>query len=174
MQTNHPVVGDHIISLDRYPHLEEDQSLHDAVEIIKSYTIAPEELLRYSELLVLDGNHRLVGRVRLQDIILGIDPRFTGLAKVNKYEGKKSDVTNLVTLWEDSFFDECSKRRTKKIREFMSPVHHAVKVNDSLLKALAIMLSAGENALAVTDDDRVAGVIRLEEIFNAITNQCRL
>jgi Mg/Co/Ni transporter MgtE len=174
VQTDHPVVRDHIITLDGYPHLQDDQTLHDAVEVIKSYTHAPGERLAYSELFVLDGSRRLVGRVRLQDIIRGIDPRFNGLAKVEKYEGKKSDVTNLVTLWEDSFFEECSKRRTKIIREFMSPVQHAVKMGDSLLKALAIMLSANETVLAVVDDDRVAGVIRLEEIFNSITSQCRL
>ena len=174
MQTDHPVVRDHIITLDRYPHLQDDQTLHDAVEIIRSYTHAPEERLAYSEMFILGSSHRLVGRVRLRDIIIGIDPRFTGLAKVNKFEGKKSDVTSLVTLWEDSFFDECSKRRTKKIQDFMSPVQHTVKGSDSLLKALAIMLSENETVLPVVDNERVAGVVRLEEIFNAITSQCRL
>ena len=174
MQTDHPVVRDHIITLDGYPHLKDDQTLHDAVEVIKSYTHAPGERLAYSELFILDSSHRLVGRVRLQDIIRGIDARFNGLARVDKFEGKKSDVTNLVTLWEDSFFDECAKRRTKIIREFMSPVQHTVKGSDSLLKALAVMLSANETVLAVIDNDRVAGVIRLEEIFNTITSQCRL
>lgn len=174
MQSDHPVVRDHIITLDRYPHLNDEQSLHDAVEVIKSYTHSPEARLAYSELFVLDGSRRLVGRVRLQDIIRGIDSRFNGLARVDKYEGKKSEVTNLVTLWEDSFFDECSKRGTKKIREFMSPVQHTVKGSDSLLKALAVMLSANETVLPVVDNDRVAGVIRLEEIFNTITSQCRL
>jgi Mg/Co/Ni transporter MgtE len=174
VQTDHPVVRDHIIALDGYPHLQDDQTLHDAVEVIKSYTHSAEARLAYSELFVLDGSRRLVGRVRLQDIIRGIDPRFNGLAKVEKYEGKKTDVTNLVTLWEDSFFEECSKRRTKIIREFMSPVQHAVKMGDSLLKALAIMLSANETVLPVIDNDRVAGVIRLEEIFHTVTSQCRL
>lgn len=174
MQTDHPVVRDHIITLDRYPHLKEDQSLHDAVEIIKSYTHAPEERLAYSALFILDSNNRLVGWARLRDIIRGIDPRFNGLAKVDKFEGKKTDVTNLITLWEDSFFEECSKRGTKKVREFMSPVQHTVKGSDSLLKALSIMLSENVTVLPVVDNDRVAGVIRLEEIFNAITNQCRL
>jgi hypothetical protein len=174
VQNDNPVVSDHVIPLDRYPHLMENRSLGDAVEIIKSYTCAPEERLGYSELFVLNTNHRLVGRARLQDIILGIDPRFTGLANVDKYEGKKTDVTNLVTLWEDSFFDECSRSRTKKIREFMTPVRHTVKGSDSLLKALSIMLSTNETVLAVMDEDRVTGVVRLEEIFKTITSRCRL
>jgi predicted transcriptional regulator len=41
-------------------------------------------------------------------------------------------------------------------------------------KVLAVMLSAEETVLPVVDDDRVVGVIRLEEIFNIITKQCRL
>lgn len=174
MHTDNPVVKDHLIPLDRYPHLHEDQSLHDAVEIIKSYTAGAEERLRYSELLVLDANHQLVGRVTIQDIIMGIDPRFIGLDKVTKYEGKKADVTNLIILWEDSFFEECSKRRTKKIRDFMSPIRQNVKGSDSLLKALAIMLSTNESVLPVVEADRVIGVIRLEEVFKAITSRCRL
>jgi CBS domain-containing protein len=174
VHTDNPVVKDHLITLTSYPHLTEDQSLSDAVEIIKSYTAGEEERLKYSEMLVLDNNNRLVGRVTIQDIIMGIDPRFIGLAKVNKYQGKKADVTNLIILWEDSFFEECSKRGTKMIRDFMSPIRHTVKSGDSLLKALAIMLSANETVLPVMDADRVVGVIRLEEIFKAITSQCRL
>ena len=174
MHTDNPVVKDHLIPLDRYPHLHEDQSLHDAVEIIRSYTAGAAERLRYSALLVLDGKHQLVGRVTMQDIVLGIDPRFTGLAEVKKYEGKKTDATNLVILWEDSFFEECSKRGTKKIVDFMSPIKHTVKGDDSLLKALSIMLSANETVLPVVEGDRVVGVIRLEEIFKAITSRCRL
>jgi hypothetical protein len=35
VHTDNPVVKDHLITLDSYPHLTEDQSLSDAVEIIK-------------------------------------------------------------------------------------------------------------------------------------------
>lgn len=174
MQTDNPVVKDHIITLDRFPHLTEDQSLSDAVEVIKSYTDGSRELLRYREILILDAGSRLVGRVTMQDIILGIDPRFTGLAKVNKFEGQKPDATSLVILWEDSFFEECSKRRTKKIIEFMSPIKLTIRSSESLLKTLAIMLSVNETVLPVVDDSRVLGVIRMEEIFKAITSRCKL
>jgi CBS domain-containing protein len=174
VHSDNPVVKDHIITLGRYPHLKEHQSLSDAVEVIKSYTAGSAERLRYSGMLIVDDNNRLVGRVTMQDIVLGIDPRFTGLAKVNKYEGKKADVTNLVTLWEDSFFEECSKRGTKKIIDFMSPIKHTVKGDDSLLKALAVMLSDNETVLPVVEDDLVVGVLRLEEIFKAITSRCKL
>ena len=74
-----------IIPMKRFPHIDESQSLQEAVKALRGYTCGPNERMRYSELLVISEQHQLVGRVNLQSILKGLDPN---LAQVFKgYEG---------------------------------------------------------------------------------------
>lgn len=168
------VVKDFIIPLDRYPHLSDTQTLHDAVQIIQSFTCGPNDRLRYSELMVIDQQNQIVGRVTMQDILRGLDPRLVDIGNVKKFEGQHVEYANLSILWEGSFFVECAQKGGTPITDLMSPVQRFVKAEDPLLKALAMLLHANDVIMPVVDGDRVIGVIRLEEIFKAISTRCQL
>lgn len=173
MRSDNPVVKDFIIPLEKYPNLNENQTIHDAVQVIRLFICGEKDRLRYAALLVLNDQNQLVGAVTLRDILRGLDPRFRDFPKVKKFEGKGSEFPDLTILWEDSFFVECTKRSHVPVKDFMSPIHH-VKGDDPILKALSIMLSTNDDILPVVDKDRVLGVIRLEEIFNEINDRCKI
>ncbi|UCD66022.1 MAG: CBS domain-containing protein [Deltaproteobacteria bacterium] len=174
MASENPIVSDLVIPLDRFPHMYEHQTLHDAVEVINSFTCGGDDRLGYAELLILNERNQLSGRVSLQDILLSLDPRLKELARVKSFEGKVSEFPNLVILWEDSFFVECTKWSHIHIRDLMSPIKHIVKGSDPVLKALAIMINIQHAVLPVVDNKRVIGVIRMKEIFKSITAKCRI
>ena len=144
------------------------------MQTIQSFTCGENDRLRYPELLVLNDQNQLVGRLTLQDILQGLDKRLVEVPKVKGFEGKGSEFPNLAILWEDSFFVECSKKATNPIKDFMSPTKRHVKGGDPLLKALSIMLHSNDVILPAVDEARVIGVIRLEEIFKAICSRCKL
>lgn len=173
MSTDNPVVKDFIIPLEKYPNLNENQTIHDAVQVIRSFICGENDHLRYAALLVLNDQNQLVGSVTLRDILRGLDPRFREFPKVKKFEGKGSEFPDLTILWEESFFVECTQRSHVPIKDFMSPIHH-VKGGDPILKALSIMLSTNDDILPVVDKDKVFGVIRLEEIFKEINDRCKI
>ena len=162
------------ILLERYPHIQETQTLHDGVQIIQSFTHGENHHLKYSELLVINDRNQLVGRLTLQDILQGLDKRLVAVPKPKGFEGKGMEYPNLAILWEESFYLECSKKASLPVRDFMSPAKRYVKGSDPLLKALAIMLYAHDFLLPVVEESRVTGVIRIEEIFTAICGQCKL
>jgi len=56
----------------------------------------------------------------------------------------------------------------------MSPIKYTVKGDDPVLKALAIMTNTQNFVLPVVDEGRILGVIRLKEIFAAITARCKI
>jgi len=168
------IVRDLAIPLKNYPHLNEHQTLHEAVAAIYSFTCGETDRIRYAELLVLNDRNQLTGHVTLLDILQNLDPRLKEISNIKEFEGKGSEFHNLIILWEDSFFVECTKRSHIPIREFMSPIKHTVNGSDSVLKALAIMLKTKDVALPVVDGKRVIGVIRLKEIFKAIAAKCRI
>jgi predicted transcriptional regulator len=174
MASDRPVVRDLVIPIEKYPHVNEYHSLHDAVAAIISYTYGTNDRIRYDELLVFNDRNQLSGLVTLQDILQCLHPRLKEVSKGRKFEGKKQEFPDLTILWEGSFFVECTKGSKLLIKDCMSPIKHIVKGDDPVLKALAIMLKTKEVILPVIDEDRITGVIRLKEIFKEIANKCRL
>ena len=174
MASDNPVVRDLVIPLEDFPHLNENQTLHDAVEVLLSYTCGEYNRIRYAELLILNDRNQLSGRVTLQNILLNLDPRLKEVSKVKGFEGKGAGFLDLIILWEDSFFVECRKWSHILIKDLMSPIKHIVKGSDPVLKALAIMTNTQNLVLPAIDEGRIIGVIRLKEIFKAITARCKI
>ncbi|MFH2123370.1 MAG: CBS domain-containing protein [Pseudomonadota bacterium] len=174
MAENFPLVRDVTIPLDRYPHLNENQTLQDAITEIRSFAVGEKDRIRYSCLLIVNDRNQLVGRVTLYDLFHGLAPRLVEASKVEKFEGKNIDFPNLAILMEDSFFSDCKQQSRKKISEFMSEIPLFIKAEFPLFKALVIMLNTGNSILPVIDDDKIVGVVRMEEIFAEITRKCAL
>ena len=174
MASDNPVVRDLVIPLEDFPHLNENQTLHDAVEVLLSYKCGEYDRIRYAEILILNDRNQLSGRVTLQNLLLSLDPRLKEASKVKGFEGKGSEFLDLVILWEDSFFVECRKWSHIPIKDLMSPIKHIVKGSDPVLKALAIMTNTQSFVIPVAEEDRIIGVIRLKEIFTTLTARCNI
>ncbi|MCJ7601777.1 MAG: CBS domain-containing protein, partial [Desulfobulbaceae bacterium] len=69
---------------------------------------------------------------------------------------------------------ECSLRWSKPVSSFMSPVENTVSADTHLLQTLLIMLNTKDYNLPVVDNGMIVGVIRMEEIFKAISSHCNL
>ena len=169
-----PIVRDYTIPLERYPHLNEEKTLRDAAKVIQSFTAGENKQLRYSEALVVNDQNQLAGRMTLTDILHGLAPQLVESTRVQKFEGKTADFANLAYLVEDSFFKECSLRWSKPVSSFMSPVENTVSADTHLLQTLLIMLNTKDYNLPVVDNEMIVGVIRMEEIFKAISSHCNL
>ncbi|MDW7771786.1 MAG: CBS domain-containing protein [Desulfobulbaceae bacterium] len=174
MTPDKPVVRDYVIPLARFPHLHDTDTLKDAVELIFSFTCGESARLMYSELFVFNAQDQLAGRVSLQDILKTFDKRLVETPKVEHFEGKSTEYSNLTILWEESFFIECAKKHKIPLQEIMSPVKRIAKADDSLVKALSMLLHGDELVLPVVDGKSVIGFIRLEEIFKAVCGLCKL
>ena len=151
MASDKPVARDLAIPLERYPHLNEQHSLHDAVAAIQTYTYGENERLRYDELLVFNDRNQLSGLVRLQDILQCLHPRLKEAPKDKKFEGKASEFPDLTILWENSFFVECTKRSRIPITECKSPIKHVVKGDDPEPGLLAVLGRDFHKGLHVAD-----------------------
>jgi len=174
MTVHNPVVRDFIIPLDRYPHLLETQTLHDAFETLTDFSCGTNDRLRYSTLFITNHEQQLVGKITLQDMLMALDDRFAEAKKAGKFEGKGTEYPNLTILWEDSFFIECGKKKDIFLKNVMRPVTRFVKADDSLVKAISIMLYGNIEVLPVLDEDSIIGVIRLEELFRAVCSACKI
>ncbi|NOQ45224.1 MAG: CBS domain-containing protein [Desulfobulbaceae bacterium] len=169
------IVKDFVISIDKYPHITENQTLGDAVAEILSFKWGTgDQYLRFPCLLVINDSHQMVGRVLIEDMLRGLEPQLFKKFKDNGFEGKKSDQSDLAFLWEETFFKNCKKKHEKPIKEFMSPIGNKAKMTDSILKVLYVMLQDKLSTIPVVDENKVVGILRLEEVFSVITGMCEL
>lgn len=163
-----------LIPLENYPHLNENKSLYDAVQEFKEFTVEDTNRLRYAEMFVVNDDNQLVGKVDLNGIFHALAPSLFASEKVRKYEGKGAEFPNLAILLEESFLKTCGEQRTIPVKDFMSKIDHTVKPDTSMLKTLMLMMNAKNHTFPVVSDNKIVGVIRLEEIFLDICGYCKL
>ncbi len=167
------VIRDLIIPLDRYPHLNENQTLQEAIKVFMSFRAGHEERIQYAKLLVVNGQNQLVGKLSLVDIIHGLAPRLLEATKVDKFEGKDAEYPNLAFLYEEKTLAECGKNQLMPVKSVMQPIKFSLPADTHILKALVMMSHRNNFNVPVTDNESIIGILRLEEIFHAMcTTYC--
>ncbi|MBM9614849.1 CBS domain-containing protein [Desulfobulbus rhabdoformis] len=170
MSQNEKTIAGLIIPLEQYPHIQESASLEEAIIQFKEFLPDGHERVAHNQLLVINDKDQLVGRLTLMDIMRGFAPQLFGKTKVEHFDGKTGDFTDLALLLEESTFSECGKNRSKPILPLVQPIKLTLSRETHLLKALVMMSAHNELNVPVTENGRVIGVLRLEEIFLAMCN----
>lgn len=170
MDTKKSTIRDLVIPIDRYPHLNENQTLQEAIQSFISFRAGQQERPHYAMLFVVNDLNKLVGKLFLMDIMHGLAPRLLKGTKVDKFEGQEGDFLDLVYLYEMSTFTECGKNRDKPIKPLVHGIDFSLPADTHILKALVVMSKRNDFDIPVTDNGTIIGVLRLEEIFMAMCN----
>lgn len=170
METKDSTIRDLIIPIERYPHLNENQTLQEAIQSFMSFRAGQREHLHYNMLFVVNDLNQLVGRMFLMDIMHGLAPRLLDGAKVDKFDGKAAEYSDLVYLYEMSTFSECGKNRDKPIKPLIHVIDFSLSADTHILKALMMMAARKDFDVPVKENHNIIGVLRLEEIFMAMCN----
>ena len=152
-----------MIPLEDYPHIPYWFTLRQAMAIIREAAIKFEGAFEPRAVLVFDEKYQLMGILTLRDIIRGLEPRFmheTGLVKMDP---------NLAVLMGDLFGPGLREASQKPVSEVMSPIRIKTEGDDSIAKALFLMIQEKVGLMPVKQDNKVAGMIRLSDIFTEIT-----
>ncbi|AGF78496.1 cAMP-binding and CBS domain-containing putative signal-transduction protein [Desulfocapsa sulfexigens DSM 10523] len=175
MNSKTSIIRDIIIPLDRYPQLNENQTLQEAMETFRSFRAEQQDCACYKGILVVNDKNQLVGKLSLMDIMHGLVPRLVDATNVDKYEGKgkDSEFPNLSFLYEDKTFSGCGKNKQKSIKSLMKAITFSLPADTHMLKALVMMEHRKDFNVPVTDNGTIIGMLRLEEIFNSMcTSYC--
>lgn len=167
-------VRDLLIGIEEYPHISSERPLREAIAMLREYTCGPEEHLLYAEILVVDPEGRLTGRLTLRGILAGLSPKLFAPPGGKQFEGREDDFPNLTILWEDHFLKTCPAAAGRPVGEFMTPIAGGLKPTDSFLKALYVMIRRDERCLPVIEGGRILGMVRLKELFDAACEICSL
>jgi CBS domain-containing protein len=161
---NSKKVKDLMIPLEDYPHIPYWFTLRQAMAIIREAAIKYEGAFEPRAVLVFDEKYQLMGILTLRDIIRGLEPRFmheTALIKMDP---------NLAVLVGDLFGPGLREASQKPVSEVMSPIRVKVDGDDPIAKALFLMIQENVGLMPVIQDSKVAGMIRLSDLFTEITH----
>ncbi|HIP83043.1 MAG TPA: CBS domain-containing protein [Desulfocapsa sulfexigens] len=164
------VIRDIIIPLDRYPHLNEKQTLQEAIEACMAFRAGEQGRLRYAGLVVVNDKNQLVGQLSLLDILHGLVPHLMDAAKVRKFEGREMEHPDLTFLYEEQTFAVCKKHHKAPVKPLVKAIDFSLPADTHILKALVMMTHRKDFHVPVTDNGYIIGMLCLKEIFNAMCN----
>jgi CBS domain-containing protein len=152
-----------MIPLEDYPHIPYWFTLRQAMAIVREAAVKFEGTFEPRAVLVFDEKYQLMGILTLRDIIRGLEPRFmqeSGLIKGDP---------NLALLMGDLFGPGMREASQKPVSEVMSPIKITVQGGDPIAKAIFLMIKEGVGMMPVIQDSKVAGMIRLSDLFKEIS-----
>jgi CBS domain-containing protein len=153
-----------MIPLEDYPHIPYWFTLRQAMAIVREAAVKFEGTFEPRAVLVFDEKYQLMGILTLRDIIRGLEPRFmqeSGLIKGDP---------NLALLMGDLFGPGMREASQKPVSEVMSPIKITVQGSDPIAKAIFLMIKEGVGMMPVIQDSKVAGMIRLSDLFKEISD----
>ena len=156
-------VKDLMIPLEDYPHIPYWFTIRQAMAIVREAAIKFEGSFEPRAVLVFDEKYQLMGMLTLRDIIKGLEPRFmheTALVKADP---------NLTVLMGDLFGPGMREASQKPVSEVMSPIKVTIAGGDSIAKAVFLMIKENVGMMPVIQDSKVAGMIRLSDLFTEIS-----
>lgn len=161
-------VKDLMVPLESYPHIDATASLHDAIKVLEKELFdsqADGSRSRARAVLVQDTDGRVLGKLSLWDVLRGIEPRY----------GQK--IEPLVTI--DDYFlwthasaaGVAEKARSISVRELLQQHRQDEYISeDAPLDLATHQLVHGKlMSLLVKRGDRIVGILRLSDAFQAVT-----
>lgn len=159
-----------MVKLTDYPHIPYWMTVRDAIAMIHSVYDKKFGLGENRMILVFDQSYQLMGVLRLRNLLIGIEPKFLRKEEKSPYQGlRHSDYASLSALVEGTFTSKCKEEAAKPVSEVLTPIIATVDVNDSAAKAAFIMLQTDINLVPVMDGEKIAGVLRMSDVFNEFT-----
>ncbi len=156
-------VRDSMVPLTRYPHMPYWFSIRQAITLLRIAEM-DDEPPSPRLVLIFDEKYQLLGLLRPEEILRGLEPRF--LVKPPAGGWPAAEPTELAALWSDP--RGSTQAAGAPVKDFMVPVRSTVRVDDTLTHAAALMLRDGIPVLAAMEGNQVAGIVRLDDAYNAI------
>jgi CBS domain-containing protein len=139
-------VSELMINRNEWPQLRADTDVRTAIKILRIVTEDKKLEHGHSTPLVLDENYRLLGFLRLTDLLKSVRPLY-----------EKTELP-----WELG-------EAVRPVKELVIPFKGSVQEDDSILKALDIMMDNDVSLVPVMKDDELQGLVKLSDIFNTVS-----
>ncbi len=166
-----------MIPLSEYATVSEDATLFDAIIALEEVQkVFDKDRYRHRAVLVYDENNKIVGKVSQMDILRALEPKYAhmgntvSLSRFGLSREFQQAISEQFRLLDKPMNDICRKAGKVKVKNFMyTPTEgEYVDENTSFNDAIHQIIMGHHQALLVTRDDEIVGVLRLADVYNEI------
>lgn len=160
---------------ERYPHCRLSCTIREAIVALSASAVKLQDgyimLPRY--VLVLDDDDRLVGVVSRRELLKGLIPHLQedreSAAHIRELIPFGGDTPSELSIrWTSLFSRAAIEASVSPIQSVMVPIKGTVQVDDTLSTVISTMLYHRVDLVAVLDDEKVAGVVLMTNIFDIV------
>ncbi|MCA1960825.1 MAG: CBS domain-containing protein [Desulfomonile sp.] len=130
-----------MVPRNEWPQLRADVDVITAIKILRIVTEDRKLEHGHSTPLVFDENYSLIGFVHLIDLLKSVRH-----------------------VWEHI----AAPSELKRVRDLVVPFRGSVKSDESIIKALDIMMEHGVSSVPVMKDGKLEGIVKLADAFNEL------
>jgi len=166
-----------MVPLDEYATVQDKATLYEAVLALEQAQEKYQQLpYKHRAVLVLNAKKRVVGKLSQLDIIRALEPKYGDMGDIkslSRFGLSRQFISSIMEhnyLWEKPLTDICKKAAGIKVKEFMhKPAEGEYISEDASLETACHQLVLGHHqSLLVTKGDKILGILRLTDVFNAI------
>ena len=169
MSTANQTVRDIMLPLSAFPCMKESDTVHEAIEQLRSFCpIGSSGPCGFSELMVVDDNGRLLGRVSQQGILRVLFSTLLDPVDIKAFEGKTHEYSDLSTLLNGVMLREGVNHLNASLTKVIEKGIRVLPAATDLVHAMSVMVICKETVLPVEENGKLIGVVKLAEVFGAL------
>ena len=170
MTTSTKLVKDLMVPLEEYSRVSEDATLYDAIQTLERALLGPggdPGRPKDRAVLVQARDGQVVGKLSMWDILRGLEPRYDDPIEV---------IIDDYFLWTHAMFvNLAEKAKSIKAKELLGQLTQGEVIKEDAPLDVAVHQLVRERLLSllVTRDDKVVGLLRLSDVFKAVTEMIK-
>ena len=166
-----------MVPLEEYATVPDSATLYEAVLALEEAQEKFDHLpYKHRAILVYDSKNQIVGKLGQLDIIRALEPKYGEMGNIkslSRFGLSRKFISSIMEnnyLWEKPLTDICKKGGNLIVKDFMHTPGEGEYVNeDASLEVACHQLVLGHHqSLLVTRGDKIIGILRLTDVFNAI------
>lgn len=170
-------IKDLMVPLEEYATVSDSATLYEAVLALEEAQEKFDHLpYKHRAVLVYDSKDQIVGKLGQLDIIRALEPKYGEMGNIkslSRFGLSRKFISSIMEnnyLWEKPLTHICKKGADIKVKDFMhTPVEGEYVNEDASLEMACHQLVLGHHqSLLVTRGDKIIGILRLTDVFNAI------
>ncbi len=168
-----------MIPLSVYPTVSENATLGEAIAALREAQAGLDRNKHpHRAVLIFDKHQNLAGKVNFLSALRGLEPKYeemlsdTGPWHLGFTRKFQKAMFESMKLWQDPLEQICRKSARIKVRSFMvkPQENEMIEADAPLGEAVHQMVIGHHQSLLVTAENRIVGVLRLTDVFEAVAD----
>ncbi len=172
------IVQELMVPLEEYATVSEDATIYEAVLALeKAQATFDPARYRHRAILVYNVNGDVVGKLSLIDVMRALEPSFlktletVPMSRFGISETLVDMALRRLHFWNRPLIELCVNAGKRKVRDYMYRPTKKEFINEdaTLPMALHRLVMGQRHSLLVTQKERIVGVLRLTDVFTAVS-----